>query len=114
MRIKIKAILTSKSFTTDIMGEKYIRLELAEEREIPGPVVVQSGKGNGLAREIVPVISQVLRSMPVFGGRRAMIPRLTLLLTEDEWEKLPEKPDIGDEITIIVSSESISIDFNKT
>lgn len=112
MEVKIKAILVSKSMITDPFGEKLIRLEFAEEREIPGPIIMQQGE-NPLMRDIVPIISQVLKSMPFFGGRKATVQRLVLFLTEDEWDRLPEKPDIGDEVTIIVKDRNIEVKKNE-
>jgi len=106
--VKIKATLVSKSMMTNPLGERLIRLEFAEERDMPGPIIVQE-TNNPLARDIVPIVSQVLRSLPMFGGKKTMMHRLTLFLTEDEWESLPTKPDIGDEVLIIVKGEQIEI-----
>jgi len=106
--VKIKAILISKSMITSPLGEKLIRLEFAEEREVPGPIIVQEAN-NPLARDIMPIVSQVLRSLPMFSGRKTMMHRLIIFLTEDEWESLPSKPDIGDEILIIVRGGQIEI-----
>ncbi len=107
MEVKIRATLISKSMLTDPFGEKLIKLEFAEERELPGPIIVQDGS-NPLARDIVPIVSQVLRSLPMF-GRRAVMHRLVLFLTEDEWDRLPEKPDIGDEVLIVVKGREVEV-----
>ena len=98
----------SKSIINDPFGEKLIKLEFAEEREIPGPIIFQQGN-NPLMRDIVPIISQVLKSMPMFSGRKAIMHRLTLYLTEDEWEKLTSKPEIGDEVEILIHDDKFEI-----
>lgn len=108
VEVKIKATLISKSMMSSPFGERLIKLEFAEERDIPGPIIVQDAN-NPLARDIMPILSQVLRSLPMFGGRKTMMHRLTLFLTEDEWESLPTKPDIGDEVTIIVKENQIEV-----
>jgi len=112
MLVKIKAVLVGKNLIKNPWGEKIIKLEFAEEREIPGPIIVQPQGGGELAREIMPIITQIMKSMPLTGQGRVSIPRLTLFLTEEEWDKLIEKPEIGEEITITVSGKNISI--NKT
>ncbi len=106
MSVRLRAIVTSISVVDNPWGEKLVKIEMSEERELPGPVVVQRG-GSELAREIAPVISQVLRSLPGFAGGKARIPRLVLYLFEDEWEKMLEKPNIGDAIEIVFEKNKI-------
>ncbi|RLE55772.1 MAG: hypothetical protein DRJ40_07045 [Thermoprotei archaeon] len=110
-RVTFKAVVTSKTLVTDITGTKYIRIELAEERELPGPIIVAEDKeASNLVREIAPVVRQVLRTLPTpFGAGKVMTPRLTIWLTEDEWEALPDKPDIGDEVEVVVEGTRITV-----
>ncbi len=108
MEVKVKVTLVSKSLINDPFGEKLIKLEFAEEREMPGPIIVQQGN-NPLMKDIIPIVSQVLRSMPFFAGRKATIQRLVLYLTEDEWDKITDKPDIGDEVTVVIKGRKIEI-----
>jgi len=109
MEIRIRAILTSISTVINPWGERLVKLEFSEERELPGPMVIQKGRGSELAKEIVPVISQVLRSMPGFSGGKVRVPRLTIYLYEDEWDKMYEKPNINDTVEIIVSKGKLEI-----
>jgi len=112
MSIKVRATVTSVSIVDNPWGEKLIKIEMSEEREVPGPVVVQKGGGE-LAREIAPVITQVLRSLPGFTGGRVKIPRLILYLYEDEWDKMFEKPNIGDTVEICFTKDRIDVRKEK-
>ncbi|OYT31664.1 MAG: hypothetical protein DRJ32_01250 [Thermoprotei archaeon] len=109
IEVKFKAILTSKSIIKDPLGENMIKLELMEEKDIPGPVIIHQKKDDTLSREIAPVISQIMKSLPIFSGGKFTVPRLTILLTEDEWDRLPEKPEIGDIIEVVIKSKMIEI-----
>ncbi len=113
VKVSFKAILTSKSMTRDPTGSHIIRLEFVEERELPTPIIMTGQEASGIVREIAPVVQQVVRSMPFIGGGKYVMPRLTLWLTEDEWDKLEPKPDIGDEVEIIVEGTSVTIRYQK-
>jgi len=108
--IRFKAIVSNISIIDNPWGEKAVRIDLTEERELPGPVVVQRGQQNEISREIVPILSQVIKSIPVFGASgKVRVPRLTLYLTEDEWEKLLKKPSIGDLIEVQIASDKVKV-----
>jgi hypothetical protein len=106
--ISFRAKVTNISLVDTPFGEKLIRLELTEEREVPGPVVVQRDDSE-IAREIAPIISQVMRMMPGLSGNVMRVPRVTVVLTEDEWESFAEKPSIGDFFTVEVSGKIIRL-----
>ena len=104
--VKFRAVVTNISLVDNPWGEKIVKIDVTEEREVPGPVIVQHGSANELSREIAPIISQVLKSMPIPGmSGRIRIPRATLYLTEDEWDRLVRKPSIGDLIEITITNE---------
>lgn len=106
--VKIRAILVGKSLIKNPWGEKVVKLEFVEERELPTPVVVQP-PGSELAKEVMPIINQIMRSMPLLSQGRANMPRLTLYLTEEEWDRLLEKPEIGEEVLIEIKGKSVFI-----
>ena len=109
-KIIIKAVVSNISIIDNPWGEKMIKLDLTEERETPGTVMIQKGGRNDIAREIMPIVSQVLKSMPMFGTQgKVRIPRLTLYLTEDEWDKILNKPTIGEIIEIELNDKKISV-----
>lgn len=108
--VRFRAVVTNISIVDTPWGEKVIRVDLTEERETPSTVIVPADQSE-LAREIAPVISQIMRTLPFFGaGGKARLPRLSLYLTEEEWDKLVTRPTIGDvmEIEVIGSSLRIS------
>lgn len=107
--ISFKAIVSGKQIFNDPIGEKCIKIDLIEEREIPPPILIAQGQQSELMKEISPILQQVLRSMPITKQNKIVIPRLTIWLTMDEWELLHPKPEIGDEIDVIVSHKSINI-----
>ncbi|MCD6510306.1 MAG: arcadin 1 [Thermoprotei archaeon] len=106
--VSFRAVLVGKNVVSDPFGGKNIKLELIEEREVPMPMIIE-GRGQELAREIAPIVRQVMRSLPFTGAGRIAVPRLTIWLTEDEWDRLEPKPDIGDELIITIKSKNIEI-----
>jgi len=108
LEIRFKAIVSSKSIVRNPQGEKMIKIELVEERELPPPVFYSS-KDSELAREVLPIVQQVMRVLPVQPPSSIPIPRLTLWLTEDEWEALNPKPEVGEKIVVIVSGSTIKV-----
>ena len=109
-KILIKAVVSNISIIDNPWGEKMIKIDLTEERETPGPIMIQKGSRDNISREIMPIVSQVLKSMPMFGTQgKVRIPRLTLYLTEDEWERILNKPTIGEVIEIEIDDKKISI-----
>jgi len=108
LEVKFKAIVSSKSIVRNVQGEKMIKIELVEERELPPPVFYSSSNSE-IAREVLPIVKQVMQVMPVRPPSSISIPRLTLWLTEDEWEALNPKPEVGERITVIISGSTIKI-----
>ena len=41
------------------------------------------------------------------------MPRLTLWLTEDEWDKLEPKPEIGDEVEVLIEGNKVTLRYSK-
>lgn len=107
-KISFRARISNISLIDAPTSEKLIKIELSEDREIPGPIVMQKGE-NELAREVVPIVSQILRSMPGLSGGKVRIPRLTIFLTEDEWDKILEKPNIGEYLEITFEDKNVNI-----
>lgn len=106
--VTLRARVTNISLMDHPTGERLVRLELSEEREAPGPVIIQR-EDSELAKELVPVLSQVFRMLPGMSQGFYRLPRLTLVLTEDEWEKLLERPSIGDVFEIEVKPGKITV-----
>lgn len=114
MEVRFKAVVVSKSMFNDPLMGKGIRIELAEERELPPPVVVsQSREAAELARQVMPLVSQVLQSLPFTRQGRATVPRVTLWLAEEEWEGLESKPDVGDEVEVVLSSSRLEFKVSR-
>jgi len=106
--VVVKGIVVSKSLTTDALGTRIIKIEIAEERELPGPIIMQP-RDSTLAKEIIPIVSQVMRALPPFSQNKVMTPRAVIFLTEDEWDRIIDKFDIGDEVEILIEKGKISI-----
>ncbi|RLF04844.1 MAG: hypothetical protein DRK00_05830 [Thermoprotei archaeon] len=107
--VKFRAVVTNISIVDSPWGEKMVKIDLSEEREAPSTMVITSQQSE-LARELAPVLSQVLRSMPFFGAMsRARLPRLSLYLTEEEWDRLIERPTIGDVMEVEIARGSIKV-----
>ncbi|MCX8168806.1 MAG: arcadin 1 [Candidatus Methanomethylicia archaeon] len=108
LEVKFKAVVSSKNVVRAPNGEKMYRIDLVEEQESP-PQVFYSSSNSDLAKDILPLVQQVMRIMPIPLSTSLQIPRVTLWLTEDEWDKLEPKPELGDILTIVISSGDIKI-----
>lgn len=107
--MKFRAVVTNISIVDMAWREKMVRVDLTEEREMPSPIVVPSNQSD-LARELAPVVTQMLRAIPLFGSEgKARLPRLSLYLSEEEWDRLMTKPTIGDVIEVEVTEKSVRI-----
>ncbi|PCN50157.1 hypothetical protein B6U99_05935 [Candidatus Geothermarchaeota archaeon ex4572_27] len=110
MEVKFKAVVVSKTLFNDPLMGKGVRLELAEERELPPPVMIaQSREGAELARQVMPILSQVMQALPFMRHGKATVPRMTLWLTEEEWDSLDPKPDIGDEVEVVLEPGAVRL-----
>jgi len=107
--VRFRAVVTNISIVDTPWGERVVKVDLTEERETPSTVIVPAEQSE-LARELAPVISQLIRAMPFFGGgSKARLPRLSLYLTEDEWERLTARPTIGDVMEVEVAKSSLKV-----
>jgi len=107
--VKFRAVVTNISILDTAWGERVVKVDLTEERETPSTVIVPAEQSE-LARELAPVISQLMRAMPFFGGSgKARLLRLSLYLTEDEWERLTARPTIGDVMEVEVAKSSLKV-----
>lgn len=93
MDVVFTAILISKTMFKD-NNEWYVRLEFSQEKGSP-PVLTSREES---FQSLMPMLQQIMRNLMPF--QSSMMPRLILILREDEWEKLENKPDIGEEVTI--------------
>ncbi len=105
MEVVLNVLLTSKTMFKD-NNEWYVRLEFSQEKGLP-PMVASPGDLN--LQNLMPFFQQIMRTII---PQSAMLPRLILVLREEEWEKLENKPDIGDEI-VIRFSDNKEISFKK-
>lgn len=106
----IRGVVVSKQLVYDPTGTKYIKIDIVEEKELPGPVAAfsaQDEQAAQLMREVMPLVTQIVRSLP-FGGGKISVPRVTLWLTDEEVEIFGDI-DVGETITISVESGVISI-----
>ncbi|MCD6369165.1 MAG: arcadin 1 [Thermoproteales archaeon] len=101
--LKFKAVISSKTLISNPLGEHLVKLELVEERELPGPIIASQSRDGDLMREIMPIVNQVVRSLTP--KARITIPRLTLFLTEEEWDMISRKPEIGEEVEVVIHEE---------
>lgn len=111
MEIKFKAVVLSKSMYNDPLGGRGVKIELAEEKETPPPVVMSRGESSDLVKDVMPIVNQILQSLPFARGGKVTFPRMIVWLSEEEWEKLEPKPDIGDEVEVAISSSKITINL---
>ncbi|MEZ0346492.1 MAG: arcadin 1 [Infirmifilum sp.] len=106
--IRFKAKVSNISLFDAPFGERMVKLELTEEREIPEPMFIRSSDSE-ISREIAPIVSQIMRMFPGASPGIVRVPRVTLVLTEDEWEKFLTKPSIGDFFEVTISNEKVEL-----
>jgi hypothetical protein len=99
MGISFKTILISKNMFKE-NNEWYVRLEFAQERERPPSI---TSRDEPSLQWLIPAIQQTLRSILPF--QYTLFSRMILILKEEEWEKIENKPDIGEEVTITVTDK---------
>ncbi|ABO09051.1 arcadin-1 [Pyrobaculum calidifontis] len=106
----IRGIVISKQLVYDPSGARYIKVDIIEEKELPGPVAAFSAQDEQTAqlmREVMPLVTQIVRSLP-FGGGKIAVPRLTLWLTDEELEMFGDV-DVGDVVLISVENGEIKV-----
>lgn len=106
----IRGVVVSKQLVYDPTGARYIKIDVVEERELPGPVAAFSAQDEQTAqlmREVMPLVTQIVRSLP-FGGGKIAVPRLTLWLTDEEVEVFGDI-DVGDVVLISVEKGEIRV-----
>jgi|YelNatPaOPRAMG01_1025707.scaffolds.fasta_scaffold00601_2 hypothetical protein len=107
--VRFRAVVTNISIVDTPWGERVVKVDLTEERETPSAVIMPAEQSE-LAREIAPVLSQIMRTIPFFGmGGKARLPRLSLYLTEEEWDRLISRPTIGDVMEVEVAKSSLKL-----
>jgi len=106
----IRGVVISKQLVYDPSGARYIKVDVIEEKELPGPVATfsaQDEQAAQLMREVMPLVTQIVRSLP-FGGGKIAVPRLTLWLTDEELEMFGDV-DVGDVVLISVENGEIKV-----
>ncbi len=110
--VSFKGYVLSKAITYDVMGNKLIKIDIVEERELPGPIIAGSDEMTRIAREVMPLVQQLLRSVPIPGvsisSGKLPIPRISLWLTEEEAEILG-RVDVGDYVEVKIWEGRIEI-----
>jgi len=108
--VTIRGVVISKQLVYDPSGARYIKVDVIEEKELPGPVAAfsaQDEQAAQLMREVMPLVTQIVRSLP-FGGGKIAVPRLTLWLTDEELEMFGDV-DVGDVVLISVENGEIKV-----
>jgi len=106
----IRGVVISKQLVFDPTGTKYIKMDVIEEREAPGPIAAiptQDEQTAQLLREVMPLVSQIVKSLPFASGKIA-VPRVTLWLTDEEAEKFGDV-DVGDTVEILIDRGEVKI-----
>ena len=106
----IRGIVVSKQLVYDPTGTKYVKVDIIEEKELPGPVAAfstQDEQTAQLMREVMPLVTQLVRSLP-FASGKISVPRITLWLTDEELEVFGDV-EVGDVVLISVESGEIKL-----
>jgi len=100
MPVEIRMTLIGKNMVR-IKDTWAIRLDFAEERPAP-PVMTPR---DSIVGEIMPIIERTIQALsPITSAQ--MMPRMTLWLTDDEWDSLDRKHEVGEKVTVIITDEN--------
>ncbi len=108
--VTIRGVVASKQLVYDPTGVRYIKIDIIEEKELPGPVAAfsaQDEQAAQLMREVMPLVTQIVRSLP-FGGGKIAVPRVTLWLTDEEVEVFGDV-DVGDIVALHVENGEVKL-----
>jgi hypothetical protein len=107
--VVVKGVVVSKQLVADPTGTRYVKIDVVEEKDIPGPLVMAPPDEQSVpvAREIMPLVSQIIKSLP-FSLNKIAVPRLTVWLTDEEVESLGDI-DVGDSVDIEIDQGVIKI-----
>ncbi len=110
--ITIRGYVISKMAVNDPTGGRMIAIQIVEERETPGPVITSTDETAQMMRDVMPLVQQLLRSMPMVGplmSGKVQIPRLLIWLNEDEAEALGPRLDVGDAVEIRIDNGKLEL-----
>lgn len=110
MSVSFRAVVVGKILDKLPSGEEVVRIDLAEEKPATPPIVMDTSRleQSEIAREVLPIVSQMLSSLPI-SRATIRVPRVTLVLMRDEWNQLQSKPDLGDELIVTIIEGNIHI-----
>ncbi|KUO84713.1 MAG: arcadin 1 [Caldivirga sp.] len=107
-----KGYVVSKTLVMDPFGGRMFKIDIVEERENPGLVATTSGESAGLTRDMLEMMQNIFRSIPMLGqmvSGKIPVPRVTLMLTEEEMEELGGKIDVGEYVYVKIQGGKIEI-----
>ena len=94
----------------DLDGNLGKRIELVEERKIPGFVVRPRTEEAKMVQDVLQAVQQQLPMVPA--SRQFTIPKVILFLTEQEYESLDIDFDVNQVYDITLANQAVS--FRKT
>jgi len=94
----------------DLDGNLGKRIELVEERKIPGFVVRPQTEEAKMVQDVLQAVQQQLPMVPA--SRQFTIPKIILFLTEQEYESLDIDFDVNQVYEITLANQAVS--FRKT
>lgn len=101
-----KGVVVSKTMVQDPTGTKYIKIDVVEEKELPSAMFFsESSEVSSIARDVIPLLNQILRSLPFTGGK-VQVPRVTIWFTEEEIEEMGNI-DVGDVVEIYIERSKV-------
>lgn len=110
--ITIRGYVISKTLINDPTGGRMIAIQIVEERETPGTVITGTDETSQMMRDMMPIIQQFLRSIPMMAplmSGKVPIPRLIIWLNEDEAEALGPRLDVGDAVEIRIDNGKLEL-----
>jgi len=103
-----KGIVVSKTMVQDPTGTRYVKIDVMEEKDLPTAVFFsESPEVSSIARDVVPLVNQLLRSLPFLSGK-IQVPRATIWFTEEEIEEVGSI-DVGDVVEVSIERGRVVI-----
>lgn len=109
---EFRGYVVSKTLIMDPFGGRMFKIDIVEERENPGLVATMQEGSSTLTRDMIEMMQNIFRSIPMLGqmvSGKVPVPRVTIMLTEEEMEELGGRMDVGEYVRVRIQNGKIEI-----
>lgn len=110
-KIRISGVVSNISkYYVHGYPEEMVRIDIYERVDVPNMIVASPQTNNPKVKEMQEFVVGVLQSIQLpLMNQKTYIPRVSIFLTSDEWDKIYSKPTVGDNIIVEIEENKIVI-----